>query len=174
MSVGNHSGYVLCGMTLSLLVGACRRNSDLADYPVQKPPTIEHKKDSLLPNESVSKRFAVKRNKRKKIVDSDSSAFGFKPSADEPVTTRHSDTPAMDGESTAVKRFYLEQSLANSISTPSSSIEPRSVHPDSMTWEQIAGVQQPKEKTPDWKIALGYLRIVATILGLIYIIFFDK
>ncbi len=172
MSAPNYSGYVLCSLTLSLFLCACRRNSESTDYPLPTSnPSIDQKKDSLLPKVPVRKRLAVKHRKKKESLR-DTAQFVVKASVDTVMSTLGNDTtPLASNESAATKRFYLEQSLANSIRTPSSKIEPPLVSPDSQTWEQISGVPRPKEKIPDWKIALGYLRIVATIIGLVYIIF---
>ena len=77
-------------------------------------------------------------------------------------------------DSNAQIRFFLRQSLANSLGTPSNVTERPPVHPHSMTWEDIAGIPQPHKETPGWIKALGYLRIAAIILGFTYLIFFDK
>jgi hypothetical protein len=70
-------------------------------------------------------------------------------------------------------KFYLQQTFANDLRTPSSVIERPVVHPDSQTWEDIMGVLPKRQKSPDWMKPLAILRMAATILGIVYLLFFD-
>lgn len=89
-----------------------------------------------------------------------------------PAASASAGEPVKD--TNAAGRFFLLQSFANSLRTPSKITERPPMHPDSMAWEDIAGIPQPQKETPGWMKALGYLKTAAVFLTFVYLLFFDK
>lgn len=164
---------VVLSLILLLGVVACRRAEDEPTIPTLTPPPLlsdtGKKTVPTIEMKVVQPGAGQKMSKRKKIIshkpDTIHSSVIVTDSGNATI-----DVPKSD--SNAALSFYIRESFANSLRTPSLKMEKPYVHPDSQTWEEIAGIPQRQEKASVWIEALGILNGVAGVLLVIYYLFF--
>jgi hypothetical protein len=168
----DHSVLIL-GMLFVLGVVACRRTEDDSAVLPQTPalPSVDTNKAETPSNEQVIKPRAVQKlSKKKKIIrEAPDSTHTTVIARDNNMLT--TDKPIKD--TNAALSFYIRESFANALRTPSLKTDKPFVHPDSQRWKDIAGIPQPHEETPGWVTALGLAKGVAAVLAVVYYLFFD-
>jgi hypothetical protein len=167
-----HRSNIIVVLTLLVCAGACRRTEEDITLP-SKPQVIilsdSNSKNLPAVKQSAEQHLSEQHTKRRKTTQlPDTIPMSFVP-IDSGSTT--SSEAAKD--TAAINRFYFKESFANALRTPSSKIEKPYVHPDSQTWQDIAGIPQVQEEIPDWIKALGFANSIASILVIVYLLFFD-
>jgi hypothetical protein len=167
MAPHRNFGPMILGLTLGLIFDACKEPPEPEKQRISHEVTVQTKIDSaqetedLPPTIVTSKDLAVLADT---VVDT--------LSVDIDTSTPPNAFSPKQRDSLFATSYYYRQSILD-FQKPPVIIERPSLQPDSQTWDQIAGIPQPRQDLPAWIKALGVVNGVAAILVFLYFLFID-
>lgn len=172
MAPRHHNGPYVLILAMALLAVACRKEQQpepntLIPEARSSPDTVSNTADKVTPTAPSKKRS---RHKPETVEPPSSERTETKEKVIVAETKDSLPTPQTDF--TLTKRFYLREQFANFDRPNNTPLERPVIHPDSMTWEDIAGPIVFAE-TPDWIRVLSYLGKAAGLAAVIYFLFLD-